>query len=73
MARIKSSLINREFLIRYIWDGLDKSYLVSASQYSKLVGNPKMAQRHFKEALKSKTDKHTIKLRRGLKIDFVAR
>lgn len=78
--------INREFPIIRVYNRIDKSaidaegvthhwveysdsYLLSAKQLAEKLG--RIHLNVFKTALNSQTDQHTIKLRRGLKIDFV--
>ena len=66
--------INDNFLIRTRWPELSKSSrLVGAGQYAQRIGNEELAEKHFKRVLRSQGDKHTFKLRRGLRIDFYVR
>lgn len=69
-AEISITLINKNFLIRITHDST--TFLKGAGQYHKIVGQ-ELANKHFKKALNSKTDNTTIKLRRGLRIDFVSK
>ena len=65
--------INKQFLIRVKVKNLKGSYLVGAGQYGNLVGCNDMANKHFTKVWTSGQDRTTIKLRRGLKIDFIGR
>lgn len=67
------SQINKNFLIRYKEDFAKKTSLIGAGKYHLLVESKEMANNHFQKVLKSNKDKVTIKLRRGLKIDFVSK
>ena len=62
--------INKNFVIRYTSkEKPNKTYLIGAGQYPKLVGE-EIANKHFLKALSSGEYKTTFKLRRGLKIVF---
>lgn len=63
--------INKDFIIRLTYTG-KKSKLVGAGQYGKHVGS-ELQQKHFKRVLTSLTDRTIIKLRRGLKIEFITK
>ena len=67
------TVINRNFVIRYKYDTSSKTYLIGAGNYYKLLEDKKLALKHFNKALNSAMDKTTIKLRRGLKIDFCSK
>ncbi len=70
---ILDSQINKNFLIRVEVKGQNKTFLHSATSYKMLIDNDKLTQRHFNKAFNSPLDICTIKLRRGLKIDFVSK
>lgn len=65
--------INQNFLIRVEDSLTKKNSLHSARTYVLLLGDSELAHKHFNEVLRLGKDKHTIKLRRGLKIDFVSK
>ena len=66
------TFINRNFLIRYKYEKSNKTNLIGAGRYSNLVGS-EMANKHFSKVLESLEDKTIFKLRRGLKITFIAK
>jgi len=63
--------INKDFIICLTYAG-EKSQLIGAGQYEKHLGL-ELQQRHFKKVLASLTDRTVIKLRRGLKIEFITK
>ena len=48
--------INKNFLIRYQIEGRKETALVGAGQYYRILGNKKLANKHFKKALESGKD-----------------
>lgn len=65
--------INRNFLIRYNYYSVENiTYLIGAGKYHTIVGRQKQIE-HFREVLRSRTDKVTFKIRGSLKIDFLAK
>ena len=66
-----TTLINSNFIIRYKFNEDKRTSLIGAGRYKFLVESEEMANKHFLDALNSPLDKYTIKLRRGLKIEFV--
>lgn len=66
------SAINKNFLIRYKFSHQKTTHLIGAGQYKKLVGE-ELENKHFLRVLNSLKDRTTIKLRRGLRIDFISK
>ena len=65
--------VNRNFLIRYASkDDPKQTKLIGALGYRGLVGFT-LADKHFRRLKNSKSQVVTIKLRRGLRIDFVSK
>lgn len=63
------TMMNMNFLIRTIEHG--KTTLRGAGILAHEIG--KDAKKHYEKALYSGKDKHTLKLRRGLVIQFVSK
>lgn len=66
------SIINKNFIIRYQFDGDKKKHLIGAGKYHALVGD-ELANKHFEKALNGGGQNLTIKLRRGLTVRFQAK
>lgn len=64
------ALINRDYIIRWQYQGEKKTQLIGAGQYHTLV-TEKTAQRHFERVLQGDKDKYTFKVRNLLKIEFL--
>lgn len=65
--------INKHFLITYhLTEKPNNTSLISAGQYRTLVGD-ELAYKHFKNAYDYKFGKYTVKLRRGLTINFISK
>ena len=62
--------INRDWLIKYRYYGETDTHLIAAGQYHKLV-TEKIAQTHFARVLRYDKSKHTFKIRKSLKINFL--
>ena len=67
-----TTIINREFLIRWEHSEDYGTNLISGGQYHTLVGL-ELAQKHFTKALNGGLDRMTFKLRRGLTINFLSK
>lgn len=67
-----NAMINREFLIRWHQNDKPGSFLVSAGQYHKIVGE-EMRSRHFHKVLNGGLDRYTFLIRNRLKIEFISK
>lgn len=67
------TFINQNFVIRYQYNDDKKSSLIGAGRLWVVLDCKKLALRYFKEAINCQTQNYTIKLRRGLRIDFVGK
>ena len=69
--------INKNFVIRYQFDGDKKTSLIGAGKYINLLEKAKdredMALRHFEKALNFQDKKLQIRLRGGLTINFCSK
>jgi hypothetical protein len=69
--------VNKNFVIRYKFDGDKKTSLIGAGKYSVLLENSKkpteLANRHFERAFNSGEIKTIIRLRGGLTVNFCAK
>lgn len=63
--------INRHFLIR-TYNQSEQSSLIGAYKLTNVIGR-ELAYKLFNRALESQTDVYTVKLRRGLKLQFVSK
>lgn len=66
------TLINRNFVIRWQNKEENKTHLIGAGQYHKLVGE-NLKNKHFNKVLSNGLDKYTFHLRKGLKINFLSK
>ena len=64
--------INLNFLIRWKNQNENKTNLISAGQYNKLVGE-NLKIKHFNKVLNGGLDKYTFYIRKRLKIEFVSK
>jgi hypothetical protein len=65
--------INQNFVIRWNRNGEKETHLCGAGKYAELLGNPKLAEKHFNKALNSPAHVIVFKLRRGLTIKFCSK
>lgn len=64
-----ASTINANFVIRYREAGDKRDKLIGGGKYHELVGD-ELANKHFERVLNGLGQSYTIKLRRGLIIQF---
>ncbi len=65
--------VNKNYLIRYSFNSVpNKSYLISSFPYVSFVGET-LANKHFTALKTFSGQRYTVRLRRGLKIDFVSK
>ena len=67
------TFINQNFVIRYQYNDDKRTSLIGAGKLWVLFDCKKLALRYFNEAIESQGQNYTIKLRRGLRIDFVGK
>lgn len=65
-----NTILNKEFLVKV--SGLGYHQLVGWPMLVELIGQ-KLAEKHLSRALNSQMDKYSVRLRRGLRIDFYSK
>lgn len=65
-----NTILNKEFRVKV--SGLGYHQLVGWPMLVNLIGQ-ELAEKHLSRALSSPLDKYSVKLRRGLKIDFYSK